>query len=55
MRRDDPPPGKHRQRSLRRLRLVYVPLLAGMVALLTLAFLVPQPDLFDVLALARRP
>ena len=53
MRRETPPPTSAPKRSLRKLRLVYVPLLAGMVALLTLAFLVPQPDLFDLIARSR--
>jgi len=33
--------------------LIYVPLIAGMVALLTMAFIVPQPDLFDLIARSR--
>jgi len=49
-----PSPSSHDpRRPRRRLRLIYVPLIAGMVALLTMAFIVPQPDLFDLIARSR--
>lgn len=40
----DPP------KSRRRRRYLFIPLIAAMVALLTLAFTVPQPDLFEAIA-----